>query len=116
MPEVLGWASSLVLLVTILQQIRKQWNERSGEGVSSFLFVGQTCASLGFTIYSALVGNWVFTVTNALMLISAITGLVITLYFKRSSAAQKERWPRDRADEGAREARHARRAGANAGL
>lgn len=76
----------MVLLVTILAQIHKQWTERSGRGVSSFLFVGQTAASLGFTVYSALVGNWVFTVTNGLMLLSAITGWYITARFKASGS------------------------------
>jgi uncharacterized protein with PQ loop repeat len=84
MREALGWISSLVLLVTIVVQIRKQWTERSGRGVSTFLFIGQTAASLGFTVYSALLGNWVFTVTNGLMLLSAITGWYVTARFKRS--------------------------------
>lgn len=86
MREALGWLSSLVLLVTIIVQIHKQWTERTGRGVSKFLFVGQTAASLGFTVYSALVHNWVFTVTNALMLLSAIAGLYITLRFKASAS------------------------------
>jgi len=86
--EILGWASSLVLLLTIAQQIRKQLKERSGEGVSSFLFVGQATASLGFTIYSALLHNWVFTLTNALMLLSAIVGWAITAHFKRSASGK----------------------------
>ena len=93
MRDLLGWASSLILLCTILQQIHKQWSERSGEGVSSFLFVGQASASLGFTIYSALLHNWVFTVTNALMLLSALTGLSITLHFKRSGAGKRRAPP-----------------------
>lgn len=99
--EILGWASSLVLLLTIVQQIRKQWKERTGEGVSSFLFVGQAAASLGFTVYSALLHNWVFTVTNGLMLASAITGWIITAHFKRSAATQNS----DR-DAPRRDARH----------
>lgn len=86
--EIVGWASSLVLLLTIVQQIRKQWKERTGEGVSSFLFVGQAAASLGFTVYSAMLHNWVFTVTNALMLASAIVGFIITAHFKRSAPAK----------------------------
>lgn len=86
MRDVLGWTSSLILLLTILQQIRKQWTERSGQGVSSFLFVGQAVASLGFTVYSALLQNWVFTVTNGLMLLSAITGWALTSHFKRATA------------------------------
>jgi len=90
MSELLGWVSSLILLATIVQQIRKQWKERSGKGVSSFLFIGQTAASLGFTVYSALLRNWVFTVTNALMLVSAITGWVITSHFKRERGDDRE--------------------------
>jgi uncharacterized protein with PQ loop repeat len=89
MREVLGWVSSLVLLATIVQQIYKQWNERSGKGVSAFLFVGQTAASLGFTVYSALLRNWVFTITNGLMLLSAIAGWIITAHFKRVKAAEQ---------------------------
>jgi MtN3 and saliva related transmembrane protein len=83
MTEVLGWVSSIVLLATIVTQIVKQFRERSGKGISPWLFVGQTVASVGFTAYSALLHNWVFTVTNALMLVSAIVGWVITWHFKR---------------------------------
>jgi uncharacterized protein with PQ loop repeat len=83
MTELLGWCSSLVLLATIVFQIVKQWREGSGKGVSRWLFVGQSAASLGFTAYSALLHNWVFTITNAAMFISAIAGLLVTLHFKR---------------------------------
>ncbi|MDQ2644268.1 MAG: DUF3273 domain-containing protein [Myxococcota bacterium] len=81
--ELVGWTSSLVLLLTILTQIGKQWRERSARGVSSWLFFGQIAASIGFTIYSWLVHNWVFVVTNALMLVSAIVGAVMTARFRR---------------------------------
>ena len=83
MQDVLGWASSLILLATIASQITKQWQERSGKGVSTWLFIGQSAASLGFTVYSVLVANWVFTLTNALMLLSAIVGWIMTSHFKR---------------------------------
>jgi uncharacterized protein with PQ loop repeat len=82
MTEAIGWVSSLVLLVTIVAQITKQWNERSGKGVTVWLFIGQAGASLGFSVYSFLLRNWVFTVTNALMLLSAIVGWKITAHFK----------------------------------
>lgn len=91
MLELLGWTSSLILLVTILQQIYKQWSEKSAKGVSRGLFIGQTAASAGFTVYSALVQNWVFTVTNALMLVSAITGWALTAHFKRVSKDHEAR-------------------------
>ncbi len=82
MTDIVGWTSSLVLLATIVAQIGKQWNERSGKGVSVWLFIGQAAASLGFTAYSFMVKNWVFTVTNALMLLSALVGWQITAHFK----------------------------------
>jgi MtN3 and saliva related transmembrane protein len=84
MVDALGWVSSVILLATIVQQIVKQWQERSGKGVSRWLFVGQTAASLGFTVYSALLHNWVFTITNAALLLSAVVGWIITAHFKRS--------------------------------
>jgi MtN3 and saliva related transmembrane protein len=75
--ELIGWASSAVLLATLARQVRKQWRDRTSAGVSRWLFVGQTTASLGFTVYSILVENWVFVVTNALLLVNAIAGLAI---------------------------------------
>lgn len=81
--ELLGWLSSAILVATILKQVHKQWREGSSEGVSRWLFVGQIAASTGFTVYSALVGNAVFVVTNAILLASAVTGLVIVLRHRR---------------------------------
>jgi uncharacterized protein with PQ loop repeat len=78
MTELIGWLSSLVLLATIVQQIRTQLKERSTRGVSRWLFVGQTAASVGFTVYSILVENWVFTVTNSLLLLAGLTGWFMT--------------------------------------
>ncbi|HMI83459.1 MAG TPA: SemiSWEET family transporter [Polyangiaceae bacterium] len=86
MVDAIGWASSVILLATISKQIHKQWRARSSEGVSKWLFVGQTAASLGFTVYSWLVHNWVFVVTNALLLLAGITGFVITLHFRRDAS------------------------------
>ena len=88
MTEAVGWLSSLILLSTLTQQIWTQWRERSTKGVSKWLFVGQTAASTGFTIYSVLVENWVFVVTNALVLVSALVGMLLTyLHRSRSSVA-----------------------------
>lgn len=83
MTEVIGWISSTILVLTISKQIYKQWQEDSSEGVSKWLFVGQISASLGFTIYSWLVRNWVFVVTNSIMLLNGILGLCIVLYHRR---------------------------------
>lgn len=84
--EMIGWVSSMILLLTIGKQIHKQWREESSAGVSKWLFIGQVGASLGFTIYSWLLKNWVFVVTNALMLLSAFIGLGIVLHQRRRNA------------------------------
>lgn len=85
MTEIIGWASSLVLLATLVKQVYKQWSEGTGEGVSKWLFVGQLGSSVGFTIYSYLVGNWVFTVTNGLLVINNIVGIWLYFYFRKRS-------------------------------
>lgn len=74
--EAIGWASSAILLATLVRQIVKQQQE-GGEGVSHWLFIGQTLASCGFVAYSILVGNWVFIVTNSLILLTAVVGYVL---------------------------------------
>ena len=83
MTEAVGWVSSLILVLTIAKQVYKQWQEGSSEGVSKWLFVGQMAASLGFTVYSWLVSNWVFVVTNAVMLLNGLLGLLIVLRHRR---------------------------------
>jgi MtN3 and saliva related transmembrane protein len=85
--EIIGWVSSAILLLTIGRQIWKQWQEGSSEGVSVVLFIGQMAASLGFTIYSFLVHNWIFVVTNALMLTSGLIGLGITIYHRKRGSS-----------------------------
>jgi MtN3 and saliva related transmembrane protein len=81
--EAVGWVSSGILVLTIAKQVYKQWQEGSSEGVSKWLFVGQMAASLGFTVYSWLVSNWVFVVTNAVMLVNGLLGLLIVLHHRR---------------------------------
>lgn len=83
MTEIIGWASSIILLATLIKQVYKQWKEGTGEGVSKWLFVGQVFASIGFTVYSYLVGNWVFTVTNAILTVNNFIGLGLSFYFRK---------------------------------
>ena len=96
MTHAVGWLSSLVLLLTIGTQIHRQWRERTSEGVSPWLFVGQMIASAGFSIYSALVDDPVFIVTNSLMLLSAAIGLGIVLHHRRRSAERQRRRANER--------------------
>jgi MtN3 and saliva related transmembrane protein len=79
--------------VTIGRQIHKQWRAGTSEGVSMWLFVGQLAASLGFTIYSWLVKNWVFVATNALMVLNALVGFWITRRQKSEEQPEGETRP-----------------------
>jgi MtN3 and saliva related transmembrane protein len=88
--EIVGWASSLVLIVTIATQVGKQWRDRTSAGVSVWLFVGQLAASVGFTIYSVLLKNWVFAVTNGIMILNGLLGYAITIRHRRHRARTDE--------------------------
>lgn len=88
MSEAIGWASSLILILTIGKQVYKQWREGSSEGVSKWLFIGQMAASIGFTVYSFMVRNWVFVVTNAVMVLSGVFGFWITMHHRKREKAK----------------------------
>lgn len=90
MIEAVGWASSIILVITIANQVAKQWRDKTSAGVSVWLFVGQLAASVGFTIYSVLLRNWVFAVTNGIMILNGLLGYAITIRHRRK---------RQRADE-----------------
>lgn len=72
--EAIGWFAAAVLLLTLGRQVYTQWRERQTKGLSRWLFVGQLTASTAFLVYSWLVENWVFVVTNALLLVTAALG------------------------------------------
>lgn len=88
--DLIGWVSSIVLLLTLGQQVRKQWRSRESAGVSTWLFVGQTAASVGFSIYSFLLENWVFLTTNLLLVVNALLGQWVTLRNRRRAQATSE--------------------------
>lgn len=72
--DLVGWTSALVLGATISRQVYTQWRTRKAEGVSSWLFIGQMAASLGFVVYSLLLANWVFVVANTFNFFAAMVG------------------------------------------
>lgn len=88
--DIIGWVSSGILLLTLIRQVYKQWKDGKTEGVSSWLFIGQVLASIGFTIYSYLVGNWVFTVTNAILTVNNFIGIGLYFYFKKKNEKDGE--------------------------
>lgn len=72
--EAIGWFAATVLLLTLARQVYTQWREGRTQGVSKWLFIGQLTASIAFLVYSWLVKNWVFVVTNSLLLVTAAIG------------------------------------------
>lgn len=90
-PEVLGWAASAILLATLIRQIATQAKDATAKGVSRWLFIGQIAASTGFVAYSALVGDWVFIVTNSCILVTAIVGQVVTARHRRRASKRGTR-------------------------
>jgi len=84
MTEILGWASSIILLITLVKQVHKQWKDRTSEGISKFLFVGQLAASIGFTVYSVLTESWVFAVTNGALILNNLVGIWMYFHFKKA--------------------------------
>lgn len=89
--DIIGWASSVILLLTLIKQVYKQWKDGETDGVSSWLFIGQLFASVGFTVYSFLVKNWVFTVTNGLLTINNIIGICLYFYFRKKNSHEQAR-------------------------
>lgn len=87
--DMVGWASAFVLVMTISRQVYSQWRSGSVEGVSKWLFIGQITASVGFTVYSYLVENWVFVFANFFILLTALVGQFVYLRNKRRASARK---------------------------
>jgi len=88
--ELIGWCSATVLLITIGRQVLAQWRSGTTQGLSRWLFIGQLAASTGFIIYSWLLRNWVFVVTNVLMLATAAIGQWIFLRNVRRESLRKK--------------------------
>ena len=84
--DAVGWGASLVLFLTLGRQVYVQWRERSTQGVSHWLFVGQITASSGFVVYSVLVENPVFVTTNLFILAVAVLGQLV---FRRNRRRDK---------------------------
>lgn len=83
--DLIGWAASAILLATLVRQILKQARS-GGEGVSTWLFVGQATASALFVVYSLLLDNAVFVATNSCLLLTAVVGHVLARRARRSGA------------------------------
>ena len=86
--QCVGWSASAVLLATIVSQLHRQWKAGTSKGVSQWLFIGQAAASMGFAVYSWLLGDVVFIATNILMLIAAVVGLNLLLWHRKKNPSE----------------------------
>ena len=84
-PDIIGWGASAILIATLARQTWRQWKDPDPRGVSHSLFVGQIAASIGFVSYSWMMRNWVFIVTNSLILVTAIVGQLVFLRAQRKA-------------------------------
>ena len=80
--DVIGWAAVLCLFATMAGQAWKQWRDRVKHGISKLFFVGQVASSILFLAYSAMVGDRVFVVGNAMVLTAAVAGGAILWWNK----------------------------------
>jgi uncharacterized protein with PQ loop repeat len=81
--DVVGWSASVVVVVTTIGQIGKQWKAHSSKGVSPLLFAGNIIASLLFLNYAFMIKNVVYEVTNAAMVIASLVGLGLLIHQRR---------------------------------
>ena len=75
--EWVGWFAAAILVFTLVAQVRKNWIEKKLRGVNPLLYWGQAMASFCFALYSYSIGSWVFVVTNAVGLLSAMVGIYL---------------------------------------
>jgi uncharacterized protein with PQ loop repeat len=87
--ESIGWAASIIILITTIGQIRKQWKAGTSKGVSMWLFIGNIVAAGLFATYAVLIHNLIYIVTNLLMLVASVVGLLILLHHRRRDKKQE---------------------------
>ena len=80
--QVVGWAAVAALFVTMAGQAWKQWRDRVKHGIGKFFFAGQVASSVLFLAHSAMVGDRVFVVGNAMVLTAAVAGGAILWWNK----------------------------------
>src|SRR3954454_23521174 len=82
MQEIIGWGSAFVLLPTFGLQAYKQWQSRHEHAPASALwfFVLALVGVTGQVIYSWMLGNWVYFVLNACLVVTNTLGLALVLH------------------------------------
>lgn len=91
--ELLGWGSSVILLATLVRQVYTQWRTRATAGVSRWLFIGQCTASVGYSVYSFRLHNWVYLSSNLAILLTAMVGEALYIHSRRRATAESDGQP-----------------------
>ena len=82
MREIIGWGSAFVLIPTFGLQTYKQWQNRHEHASSSTLwfFILALIGVVGQVAYSWMLGNWVYFVLNACLVITNALGLIMAIH------------------------------------
>lgn len=88
--DIIGWSSTTILVFTVGRQAYTQWKEGSTGGLSRWLFIGQFAASSGFVVYSYLLDNMVFVVSNVFLLVIAVIGQWLYLRNKKREEGEPD--------------------------
>jgi MtN3 and saliva related transmembrane protein len=82
MREIIGWGSAVVLLPTFGLQAYKQWQGRHEHAPASTLwfFILALVGVTGQVAYSWMLGNWVYLVLNACLVVTNALGLALAVH------------------------------------
>ncbi len=82
MTEIIGWGSAMVVIPTFGLQVYKQWQNRNKEAPPTTLwfFILALVGAAGQIVYSWLLGNWVYFVVNACLVVTDSLGLALAIH------------------------------------
>jgi hypothetical protein len=82
MREIIGWGSAFVLIPTFGLQAYKQWQNRHEHAPASALwfFILALVGVVGQVVYSWMLGNWVYFVLNACLVVTNTLGLALAIH------------------------------------
>jgi len=88
MREIIGWGSAFVLLPTFGLQTYKQRQNRHEHANASTLwfFILALVGVTGQVVYSWMLGNWVYFVLNACLVVTNSLGLAMAIHRRRIDA------------------------------
>jgi hypothetical protein len=82
MREIIGWGSAFILIPTFGLQAYKQWRNRDEHADASTLwfFILALVGVVGQVVYSWMLGNWVYFVLNACLVVTNTLGLALAIH------------------------------------